>query len=202
MKYVTLDALKDWMRDTDPGSEDNDAALTTAIERAEEAIDCYCGSEFQDQSLTHDDPRNAWIDGNGTLWCHVNFPVRAVTAVQLLDIQSGSTTWQSIALTLPIVSELRASPELRNYRFRVVGFTPRMGSRCTGDILARVSYTAGWETIPLSLAGAALHAAHAFYIYRDNPTQVIVTTPLGNMALPVGAAETLEGLGSWRNLNL
>ena len=40
MKYVTLDALKDWMRDTDPGSEDNDAALTTAIERAEEAIDC------------------------------------------------------------------------------------------------------------------------------------------------------------------
>ena len=201
MRYTTLDSLKDWVRDTVPTDDENDTALTLAIDRAEEAIDCFCGTRFEAQTLTREWPRTCWIDGNGWLNCHMHYPLSGpITAISVMDVVNGATDWTATVIKQQFVWPLEDSPSMRNFRFRAYLSSPVLGPRATGDIMAQVSYPAGYASIPLSLQGMAVRLAHFMYLQRDAGVSKVVE--LGSMEIPLDMpGDIVEALRSWRNLS-
>ena len=202
MRYTTLDSLKDWLRDKTSYLDSDDASLTLAILRAEEAIDCFCGSRFEAQTLVLQQPRTCWIDGNGWLNCQMHYPLTAVTAVEVMDIVNGATDWTSATIKQVFVAALEDSPAMRNYRFRAYLSSPTMGPRATGDIAVQVSYAAGYSTIPGSLQGMSNRLSHFYYLQRDAPASKTVSAELGTMEIPLDMPPDIaRALMSWRNLS-
>ena len=202
MKYITLLQFKAYLRDQQAFQTDTDTELTWAVGRAEEAIDCFCGTQFQAQNLTHEQPRAVWVNSYGGLVCQMHYPITAVTAIDIMDRYTGHTDWQTTVIKEAFVETLADSPIMANYRFEAILSSPGIGARPTGAIRARVTYTAGYSTIPQSLAGITARAAHFYYLQRDAPNVTTVSAELGVMQVPLDLPpDVTSALMSWRNLS-
>ncbi len=211
MKYTTLSVLEDYMRaQVPPGQSEvtNDTpAMVQAIELAEESIDCEIASHLEFRNNTLETAEIAFIDMQGWLHMQMLHPVIDVSAVQIMDRDAGYTTWQTLTLTnvFPGRSPLlypTDPPTLRSYQLDVWSSSPILSARSTGGLIAQVTYTSGYATIPTAVTAVANRYAYWVYQLREMPMGKVANLANQTITVPLDMPRDVKAtLRSWRREN-
>ena len=209
MRYTTLDSLKVYGRAKTPvGQQSNtldDAELTAAIVRAEEEIDCFCGTAFDRRRNSLENVPTCWVtDG----WLHLRLrnPIITVALVQVLDMRGGKTTWTTLSSTNEFVEDpldpqaVGESPHPGAWTY-LYQATPILPDGPRSRYRAQVTYTSGYGNIPGSLAAITDRLAWWFYQIREMPMGRVADLASNTITSPLGLPKDVEEqLKSWRRL--
>lgn len=216
-RYLTGTLLLQYIQGTrtDPANPRNfnqavtgtpdDNLLSDLIVEAEAFIDGRTGTGFDQQTFTLVEPIQVFVDGNGwlQLWARERGPITAVTAVQVREIQSGGTTWQTVTwdasndIILPPYYSFDTYPRPSSWKVRIWP-SPALFSSASNEILARWTYTGGFATIPESLSSLTARLATHIYKLREAPAGRVTNQPLGSMFIPSNFPPALiEELNNW-----
>ncbi len=202
-KYCTLALLKQYLIGTTAVASGNttvfnqgvvstpdDTILTDLINQAESDFDLLTGTGYDQQTLTLVQAFYPFVDNNG--WMHLfareRGPVTAVTAIQTRDVWGGQTVWQDVTFTAdniiyPPFMAADTYPRPESWMVMVYPANP-LPPRATGQILARWTYTGGFQTIPTSLAILVARMSAYLYKLREMPAGKVINQPLGTMTVP------------------
>lgn len=206
-RYTSLDSVKAWGHVNGLNTTGDDPAILLAIARAEEAIDCACGTSFDARTVTLRRPEIAFVDAYGWLHAQMYYPIETVSAVQVMDMIGGDTTYTSITLT---TVELQHStldypneaPVFDSYWLQVYSSSPLLPSRAVGQMRAQVTYTGGFSTIPSVIESVTDRLAWWFYKIREAPMGRIATLTMPVMEVPLDfPPDVAATLKSWARLN-
>jgi hypothetical protein len=203
-KYCTLVQLKQYMglNKTDPNNTTvyngavqgtpDDAVLSNCIINAEATFEQKCGTGFDQQTYTLVQGFRPFVDGDNFLhiFARERGPVTAITAVQVRDVFSKSTTWQPATfdaandVILPAFYSSDTHPLPESWHVKMYLQSPALLPRASGQILVKWSYTGGFATIPQSLTELIQQMANYIYKVREMPIGKVVNQPLGTMSVP------------------
>jgi hypothetical protein len=209
-KYTTLAALEAYMRaQVPPGqSETTDsAAILSSIAQAEEAMDCEYASHLEFRTNVFETAEIAFVDMQGWLHMQLLHPVIDVSAVQIMDRDGGDTTWQT--LTLANVFPGRSPtlypndpPNLRSYQCDVYSSSPILSACSTGGLIAQVSYTSGYASIPPAVTAVTNRFAYWVYQLREMPMGKVADLTNHSITVPLDMPKDVRSvLRSWRREN-
>lgn len=202
MKYTTLNNFQSWIRANLPDMPDptpDDPAMAMCIAWAEEQVDCHTGSEFQAFTGT-EAALDVSVDRYGALILHMYRPIVSISQVQILD-PAGPLTWMIPTAVLMDVMPLGESARLGNYSAKVFTQPRFSGPLYKGRLMAQVTYTAGWATIPQSLQTCCLELAAFRYKRRDLPSGASAIPGVGAVAAGLEMpSDLMSFLDGWRNL--
>jgi hypothetical protein len=198
-RYTTLDAFESWTRanlDGMPDSTPDDTSVQLCISRAEETIDCYCGSAF-DAFSGIERARKISV-GGGWMTIQMYRPIVAVSKIETIDTR-GVATWATVATDQLILEDLGLSARMGNYWFEA--HVPGLPTYPSGRLLARVTYTAGYTDIPYSLQGICNSLAAFYYKRRELPTGAGAIPGVGAVAAGLEMpADLMAALDGWKNV--
>lgn len=203
-RYTDIGTFKQYVQPPITSAQD-DVAINQAILRAESEIDLYCGTSFNQQTITQEVPRTAWVDGKGMLWVisSVVGPITQVNTLQVKDMLAAPTTWQTISFDPVngiIYPNLTSPPKPTSWTV-IIQPTPPLWPRAAGDMYVRWGYTGGYATIPTSLQGIATRLAFWIYKMREAPVSKVVTAELGLMSIPLSIPPDIKAdLFLWRRV--
>jgi hypothetical protein len=205
-KYGTLAALKSYGRISQPGQADistDDSILLYQLARADCAIDHYCGTDFAHQTNTLEMARNVWVDRNGWIQCQVHKPIvtASTIAMQIMMVANGATTWTPLTLSQCIcISDISNGDAPRPQAWTFMAYPNiKIAPTTFGNILAQVTYTSGYSTIPAQLTAINVRLAWFYYKLREAPMMKIDTLNLGVVEIPVDMPKDIRGeLSTWR----
>jgi hypothetical protein len=209
-RYTTLGGLKAYGRAGDlPGStrqlQDDDPTALQAIARAEEAIDCYCGTSFSYEPGRSEVTVSAFADKQGWLKVRTFLPVAAVSNVEIMDLLTPAVDFQPLPARMILVDDTVSkgfSPLLRSYRFRVLPTSP-LPAAPRGRYLVRVTYDGGYSTIPTVIEGLCNRIAWWYWKIRDVPMGTVRDLQNATITIPQDfPPDALGQMSGWRNLPL
>lgn len=199
-KYCTLALLKQYLiGSTATGSGNttvfngnvqntpDDNILSECILQAEAAFELHCGTGFDQQTLSLVQSFETFIDGNG--WLHLfareRGPVTAVSAVQIRNLVSGGA-WTPLTLSsddtiLPPYDTTHPNPESWHVYLKP---NPAQTPAATGQIIAKWTYTGGYQTIPDSLKLLIARMSAWVYKLREVPAGQVSDHQLGQIIVP------------------
>lgn len=202
-KYMTLAVLKQYLQGTrtDPNNPTvfngavvgtpDDNLLTLCIEQAEIAFELATGSAFDQKTFTLVQPYQAFVDRNGwlVLYARDRGPVTAVTAVQVLNMTNGDTSFKTITwdtsngIILPPFDAGDTHPHPESWKV-IISPNPSMLPADRSELYARWSYTGGYAVAPDGLQSLIARMATYIYKLRDMPAGKVINQPLGTMMVP------------------
>ena len=205
-KYTTLDSLRTFARaQVPPGQSANDGddtELLAAISRAEDEIDCACGTSFESRTNVAEPVSSAWVT-NGWLWLRPRFPVTAFTTVSVLDTYAGDTSFTALTVGNWFVStplEDGKPPQAGAWTLRLQP-TPMLDDCARGRLIVQLSYSSGYTTIPTALQSIADRYAFWFYMIREMPMGRVADLASQTITSPLGNPKDIEAeLRGWRRL--
>ena len=180
-----------------------DQQISDALERAEAGIDGACGDiHFWAADVVAEVAPTAFVDGYGMLWISGlrQVPVRSVSAISLLDRGTGQNSFTSItwdATNCIFLPPSGAPPDPEAFTVKVIAASP-LAPAVKGSLIARVSYSGGYVTIPPSLTAIANRAAWWIYQQRTAPLGRVSSPQLGIMETPVELPpDVIRDLNLW-----
>lgn len=202
MAYTDLATLKAYGA---VSSTADDQILQDVIERASRDIDGFCGQSFEYAAVAGEVTSQVWVASDGWLWVgsRNRCPVTAVSALELLDRQAAQPVWQAVDLSRAVViippPDVPPRQDAWLVRVWIPGFPARPRPR--GQLLARWSYTAGFNPTPPALRAVATRYAWWLYKLREAPLGRVVTAELGLMEIPLTIPKDIAGdLQPWVRL--
>jgi len=190
-RYITLAELKGWGLDIDPTSVlANDAEMETAIARAEAEWDVMCSCRFDQQTFALVAPFVALVDGNGwlKLTAYEAGPVTAVTAVKVMQVGFGETTWKDVSwdATNGILLPINSTPPKPTSWDVMIKPSSSLYPCGPGNLYGKWSYTGGYAVIPPALK--AIICRLAWWIWkltREAPLGIVKSPQLGLVDIPL-----------------
>ena len=216
-RYTTLGSLKAYGRagllpgqtvQTQPTEDDNNLLL--AIARAEESVDCYCGTSFEFQPGRREICRQMFVDRYGWITARLEKPIAAVTSIELLDRASQgdfypmaiSTLGGEPAIVIDDSVPTSTAPTLASYRFTAQAVAA-LNASGRGQYWIRVTYDAGYASIPAVLEAVVNRTAWWFAKVRDVPMGTVRDLTANIVTIPSDFPRDIKGqMQGWRNLPL
>ena len=210
-KYTTLGALKAYGRaGALPGGTkqlaDDDPTMLLSIARAEESIDCYCGTRFE-ASENIEVTDEVFVDRYGWLWCQLAQPIRSVSLVELMDL-SSMPRWTPLSFSgdagviIDPTTGRGDPPTLGCYRMQAYPITQLQPSQ-RGRYRLRVTYAGGYPSIPAAIEAVCVRTAWWFYKVRDVPMGTVRDLTNATITVPQDFPADIKGqMVGWRRLPL
>jgi hypothetical protein len=212
MKYTTLQSFKQYARVV--GTTD-DADLIDAVARAEEAIDCHCGTHFEWSTNAGERVRRVWVNEQGYITMQLRRPAVHLTALTILDTK-GQATWQPLTLKAigPLGELALIDPEVANgdppiadsYIVRCYSSSPILAPAATGRYWALANYTSGYlvdntHSFPVAVRNVTNRLGYFYYKLREAPMVKAIAGTLGTIELPLDCPPDVRAtLNGWRRL--
>jgi hypothetical protein len=208
MKYTTLASVKTFGRAQTPvGQSSNtldDAAITAAIARAEEEVDCSTGTAFDRKTNVLELVPVCWVT-DGWLYLHLRYPVSSVSYVEVLNMRDGATTFSPLASTLefpqdPLLEGEGPLPGAWVYLYQA---TPVLPDAPRGRLRCHVSYVSGYLNTPPALQAMTDRLAWWYYQIREMPMGRVADLASNTITSPLGLPRDFEDqIKSWKRLPL
>ena len=206
-KYTSLGALKAYGRaGALPGGtqqlNEDDPTMLLSIARAEESIDCFCGTAYELRNnieVSYD----AFVEPNGWLTCRLFQPIASIAALEVMDTNM-SPQWNAITPVggcfIDPTVEMGQAPLLASYRFRAY---PALAPSGRGRYWIRATYTGGYASIPSVIEAVCLRTAWWFVKVRDVPMGTVRDLTNHVLTIPQDFPADIKGqMAGWRRLPL
>jgi len=210
-KYTTLAAFEAYMRaQVPPGSSatvGDETALLNAIALAEDGIDCEIASHLEYRTNTLERAEIAFIDTAGWVHLQLMHPVIAVTEIQTMNRYLGETDWTTLTVKQqfpgrPPTLYPNDPPNLRSYMCEVYSSDPELSATPTGGVLAQVTYTSGYATIPAAVTAVTNRYAYWVYQLREMPMGKVADLENRIITVPLDMPRDVKAtLRHWRREN-
>ena len=207
-KYTTLGSLKLYGRGaSQPGStqqvSNDDPMMLEAIYRAEEAIDCYCGSRFEYSANVDEVSSACFVDQWGWLVVQLFQPILSVQSISIMDRRTriwADVTFDDLLLDPPVA---RGDPPLlASYRLRGTP-SARLSPGPQGRYVVKATYEGGYTTIPGAMQGVCDRTAWWYYKVREVPMGTVRDLSNNTVTIPQDFPADIKGqMAGWKRLPL